>query len=68
MLRLVDGREIVEKLDLPADEKQKLGKWAHDYSWWGGVGMYYGGNSKRLLESGWGWLFRRLDRWMHKGI
>lgn len=60
--------EVVQGLEISDDEKRALTKWAQGYAFWGAVGMFYGGNSERLCRGGWGWLFRLLDRWMHKGI
>ena len=60
--------ETVEGLELAETEKRDLVRWARGYAFWGAVGMYYGGNSARLSRGAWGWVFRLLDRWMHKGI
>ncbi len=61
-------RETVDKLELPAHEKEQLQRWARGYAWWGAVGMYLGGNSKRLMSGPFGWVFRIIDRHMHRGI
>lgn len=60
--------EIVAQLDLPEDQRSALARWARSYAFWGAVGMYCGGNSERLMRGRCGWLFRNLDRWMHRGI
>ena len=60
--------EIVGQLELPEAERRALEKWARRYAFWGGLGMYLGGNSVRLGRGVFGWVFRLIDRWMHRGI
>ena len=60
--------DVVGQLKLPDVERRALLRWARRYAFWGGVGMYLGGNSERLGKGVFGWLFRQVDRWMHRGI
>ncbi len=59
---------IVDELDIPADEKKTLHKWAKDYAKWSSLGMYLGANSERLMSGKFGFFFRWLDRKLHRGI
>lgn len=60
--------EIVDQLELPDAERRALQRWARSYALWGGLGMYLGGNSRRLAKGLSGWWFGLVDRWMRRGI
>jgi rhamnosyltransferase len=60
--RTVDGLEVEPR------EKARLRKWARSYALWSALGQYLGGNSDRNMARPFGWIFRRIDRWMHAGI
>ena len=55
-------------MDLPAQQKRALHRWALAYAFWSGLGMYLGGNAQRLQRGKLALLFRGIDRWMHWGI
>lgn len=61
-------RAMVETMELPAERKRALHRWARRYAFWSALGIYLGGNSDRF---GRGWrapLFALVDRFMHRGI
>jgi len=60
--------ETVDALGLPAAQQAELHRWARKYALWAGLGMYLGGNSARLQRGILGWVFRMIDRSMHRGI
>jgi hypothetical protein len=60
--------EVVEGLELPAEEKAALHEWAKQYAKWSALGIYLGGNRDRLCKGVCGWCFSLLDMHLRKGI
>jgi len=60
--------EVVEQLDLPAQQRTRLHSWARKYAFWSTLGMYLGANSKAKMAGPLGPIHRWVDRCMRSGI
>lgn len=61
-------RGIIDQFDLPAEELAELHRWAEQYAKWSALGIYLGGNARRLsrgLNALW---FGFVERHLRKGI
>ena len=61
-------REIIDAFELSAQETLDLQQWAEQYARWSALGIYLGGNSRRLARGFTGLLFGFVERHLRRGI
>lgn len=59
-------RQVAEEPGLDAKVRAEVERWARGYAKWTAWGQYLGANSERLQRGPLGFLFRAVDRWMHR--